>query len=150
MANAPIASKGVLFSYGTDATAATKLYSIYSIPEIGGAPEMIEVTTLNDDAQVGMPGLPANDAMEFGGYRGKYAVAGTAAASLVDEYAALRALDPHTLYYQKILWPDGSSDTWQGYLHAHPSEVEVNGKLAYKLVSIPATKITTTAESGGT
>jgi hypothetical protein len=148
MANKPISSKGVQFSYGTDATCSTKLYSIFSTPEVGGAPEMIDVTTLSDEAQVGMPGLPANDAMEFSGFRGKYGAAGTAEASLVDEYAALRALDPHTMYYQMITWPDGSKDSWQGTLHARPSEAEVNGKLTYKLTSIPATKITTTAASG--
>lgn len=144
MANIPVASKGILLSYGDDSTAGTKLYSITSTPALGGAPEMIETTTLQDARKVGMPGIAGNDALEFKGNRGKYGAPGAAAGALVDEYAALRALDPTVAKYWKLLWPDGSYDTWQGYPSVAADEAEVNNKLGYTLSIIPITDFTFT------
>ena len=43
----------------------TKLIDITSFPDLGGAPEMLETTTLSDKAQTFINGVESRDAMEF-------------------------------------------------------------------------------------
>jgi hypothetical protein len=43
----------------------TKLIDIASFPDLGGAPEMLETTTLSDGAQTYIAGIETRDAMEF-------------------------------------------------------------------------------------
>lgn len=43
----------------------TKLIDITSFPDLGGAPEMLETTTLSDGAQTYIAGIESRDAMEF-------------------------------------------------------------------------------------
>lgn len=144
MANKPIASRGVKLKYGASA-ATTVLYSIISTPDLGGAPEMIDVTTLQDSRSVGIPGVAGNDALEFGGLMGKYGAPDALDAALVDEYAALRVLSETTAQYWEIEWPDGSKDAWQGYPSVRANGAEVNGALGYTLSIIPITDFTFTA-----
>lgn len=43
----------------------TKLIDIKDFPDLGGAPEMIETTTLSDGMQTFIPGIQSLDALEF-------------------------------------------------------------------------------------
>ena len=43
----------------------TKLIDITSFPDLGGTPEMLEITTLSDGAQCFIAGVESRDAMEF-------------------------------------------------------------------------------------
>ena len=150
MANKPVAAYGIKIKYGTAAASLTQLYSITSVPEGGGARENIDVTTLADDARVGMPGIKANDALEFNGLKGKFGAKDALPTALVDEYAALKALDSQTAYYWEIEWPDGSKDDWQGYPDVRSASQEINGAPAYILSIIPATGLSTTPAPSGT
>jgi hypothetical protein len=143
--NKPISSIGATLKYGATASPTTRLYSLLSIPEMGGARESIDVTTLADDARVFAPGVRANDALEFTGFKGFYGADGT-----VDEYAALRALSPTAAQYWEITWPDGSKDSWQGYPDCRSSGQEVNGAPTYILNIIPATSLNFTPAPSGT
>lgn len=42
-----------------------KLVDIKDFPDLGGAPEMLETTTLSDKMQTYIPGIQSNDALEF-------------------------------------------------------------------------------------
>ncbi len=42
-----------------------KLIDIKEFPDLGGAPEMIETTTLSDSMQTNIPGIQSLDALEF-------------------------------------------------------------------------------------
>ena len=42
-----------------------KLIDIKDFPDLGGAPEMLETTTLSDGMQTNIPGIQSMDAMEF-------------------------------------------------------------------------------------
>ena len=42
-----------------------KLIDIKSFPDLGGAPELLETTTLSDGGQTYIPGIESRDAMEF-------------------------------------------------------------------------------------
>ena len=43
----------------------TKLIDIKDFPDLGGAPEMLETTTLSDSMQTYIPGIQSLDALEF-------------------------------------------------------------------------------------
>ena len=43
----------------------TKLVDIKDFPDLGGAPEMLETTTLSDKMQTYIPGIQSIDALEF-------------------------------------------------------------------------------------
>lgn len=43
-----------------------KLLDIKSFPDLGGAPELLETTTLSDGAKTYIPGIQSQSAMEFG------------------------------------------------------------------------------------
>ena len=43
----------------------TKLIDIKDYPDLGGAPEMLETTTLSDKMQTNIPGIQSLDALEF-------------------------------------------------------------------------------------
>ena len=56
--------KTFLMKKGTGETY-EKLVDIKDFPDIGGAPEMIETTTLSDSMQTYIEGIMSSDAMEF-------------------------------------------------------------------------------------
>ena len=43
----------------------SKLIDIKEFPDLGGAPEMLETTTLSDNMQTYIPGIQSLDALEF-------------------------------------------------------------------------------------
>lgn len=43
----------------------SKLINIKEFPDLGGAPEMLETTTLSDNMQTYIPGIQSLDALEF-------------------------------------------------------------------------------------
>lgn len=48
-----------------ESAAWTKLIDIKDFPDLGGAPEMLETTTLSDGMQTYIPGIQSLDALEF-------------------------------------------------------------------------------------
>lgn len=58
--------KAFLMKKGTGQSAAySKLVDIKDFPDLGGAPEMLETTTLSDAASTYIPGIQSQDALEF-------------------------------------------------------------------------------------
>lgn len=66
---------------GTSGDTYTKLIDIKDFPDLGGAPEMLETTTLSDGMQTYIPGIQSLDALEF------------TANYTNDEYDTLKALE---------------------------------------------------------
>lgn len=63
-----ISTYKVYLMKGTVAAASTtweKLIDIKDFPDLGGAPEMLETTTLSDAMQTYIPGIQSQDALEF-------------------------------------------------------------------------------------
>lgn len=50
---------------GSSTTTYEKLVDIKDFPDLGGAPEMLETTTLSDKMQTYIPGIQSLDALEF-------------------------------------------------------------------------------------
>lgn len=57
--------KVFLMKKGTSPDAYSKLVDIKDFPDLGGAPEMLETTTLSDGAQTFIPGIQSLEALEF-------------------------------------------------------------------------------------
>ena len=54
-----------IFLMKKDTSTYTKLIDIKEFPDLGGAPEMLETTTLSDNMQTYIPGVQSLDALEF-------------------------------------------------------------------------------------
>ena len=54
-----------IFLMMKDTSTYTKLVDIKDFPDLGGAPEMLETTTLSDKMQTYIPGIQSLDALEF-------------------------------------------------------------------------------------
>ena len=60
-----ISTYGITLKCGTSPSALTKLVDIKDFPDLGGAPELLETTTLSDAAQTFINGIQTMSAMEF-------------------------------------------------------------------------------------
>ena len=54
-----------VFLMAKDNSTYSKLIDIKEFPDIGGAPEMLETTTLSDNMQTHIPGIQTLDGLEF-------------------------------------------------------------------------------------
>ena len=60
-----ISTYGIQLMYKGTGTTYTKLVDIKDFPDLGGAPEMLETTTLSDGMQTYINGIQGADALEF-------------------------------------------------------------------------------------
>ena len=109
----------------------TKLCDIKDFPDLGGAPEMLETTTLSDAAKTYIAGIQDQQALEF--------TANYAAAA----YAAVNALTTTTAFTLEF-GTDGASGTftWSGTASAYIVGAGVNEVVDMKIVIVPSTPIT--------
>lgn len=118
----------------------TKLIDIKDFPDLGGAPEMLETTTLSDKMQTYIPGIQSLDALEF-----------TANYTKTD-YDKLKALEGKEGDY--AVWfggtdtgtvtPDGKDGKFKfkGQLSVYPVGSGVNEVVEMKITIAPSTPIT--------
>jgi hypothetical protein len=128
-----ISTYGVtLMTKGTGSTY-TKLVDIKDFPDLGGAPEMLETTTLSDKMQTYIPGIQGSDALEF-----------TANYTKADyeKIVALTTEQSFAIYF-------GESGTEGKFYFKGYASVRVNGGGVNEVVGMtisiaPSTAITTT------
>lgn len=60
-----ISTYKIFLMVSEDGSKYDKLIDIKSFPDLGGAPEMLETTTLSDAMQTYIPGIQSLDALEF-------------------------------------------------------------------------------------
>lgn len=60
-----ISTYGISLMYKAEGSTYMKLVDIKDFPDLGGAPEMLETTTLSDNMQTYIPGIQSLDALEF-------------------------------------------------------------------------------------
>ena len=125
---------------GSEATY-TKLIDIKDFPDLGGAPEMLETTTLSDKMQTYIPGIQSNEALVF-----------TANYTKAD-YDTLKALEGQDL--ELAVWmggtesggtvtPTGTNGKYKftGQLSVNVSGGGVNEVVDMKITIAPSTAIT--------
>ena len=122
-----------------------KLVDIKDFPDLGGAPEMLETTTLSDKMQTYIPGLQSLDALEF-----------TANYTKTD-FDKLKALEGQTKKFAVwmgatesggTLTPSGSDGKFEfeGQLSVFPVGGGVNEVVDMTITIAPSTPITSAAD----
>lgn len=118
----------------------TKLVDIKSFPDLGGAPEQLETTTLSDPMQTYIAGIQSLDALEFEANYTK------------TDYTKLKALEGKTEKYAVwfggsesggALTPDGSDGKFEfeGQLSVYAAGGGVNEVVGMNISISPSTPI---------
>lgn len=119
----------------------SKLIDIKEFPDLGGAPEMLETTTLSDNMQTYIPGIQSLDALEFSA---NYTKA---------DFTALKALEGVANEYAVWFGGTESGDTitptgtdgkfkFEGQLSVFPVGGGVNEVVDMTITIAPSTPIT--------
>ena len=122
---------GTTLEVSEDGTTWSKLCKIKSYPALGGAPDQLETTDLEDESQTFVPGVQSMDAMEF---TANYTLAA---------YTTVKAKAGKALKYRLKMGKDGVDGvaTWDGQHAVYINEGEVNGIREMTLSVSPSTKI---------
>lgn len=109
----------------------TKLIDIKSFPDLGGAPEMLETTTLSDNMNTYIAGIQSLDALEFEANYNKA------------DYDKLKALEGKSQKYQVWLGKDGDQGKFEftGELSVYVNGGGVNEVVNMTISIAPSTPI---------
>ncbi len=126
-----VSTIGTVLEISEDGTTWTKLCRIKGYPALGGAPEQLETTDLEDDVQTFIPGVQSMDAMEFAAYY------------TLESYKAVEAKAMTALHYRLKMGKNGKDGvaTWDGQHSVYINEGEVNGAREMTISVSPSTKI---------
>lgn len=136
-----ISTYKIFLMVSEDGTKYDKLIDIKSFPDLGGAPEMLETTTLSDAMQTYIPGIQSLDALEFEANYTK------------DDFAKLKAMEGTEKQYAvwfggtgegETLTPTGSDGKFKfkGQLSVYPVGSGVNEVVNMNINIAPSTPIT--------
>lgn len=120
-----------------------KLIDIKDFPDLGGAPEMLETTTLSDKMQTYIPGIQSLDALEFtANYTKKDFTKLKALEGVENDYAVWFGGTESS----GVLTPTGSDGKFEfkGQLSAFPVGGGVNEVVDMTVTIAPSTPITIT------
>ena len=111
-----------------------KLVDIKDFPDIGGAPELLETTTLSDGMQTYIEGIKSADALEF-----------TANYTKTD-YDKIVALEGKENNFAIYFGADGADGKWyfKGYASVRVNGGGVNEVVGMTISIAPSAEITTT------
>lgn len=119
--------------HSTDGTAYTQLLPVKTTPQLGGEPEQLETTTLDDNMQTFINGIQSAEAMSF------------TANYDSDQYDSLKLLENLTEHYAVWFGNDGLGSagkfTFDGQLSVYINEAEVNGVIEMTISITPGTPI---------
>lgn len=136
-----ISTYKVFLMKSTDGSQYEKLIDIKDFPDLGGAPEMLETTTLSDSMQTYIPGIQSLDALEFNTNYTK------------EDFEKLKALEGQDLHYAvwfggtvsgSTVTPTGADGKFEfkGSLSAFPVGGGVNEVIGMTVTIAPSTPIT--------
>ena len=130
----------VFLMHSATGTNYEKLLDIKDFPDLGGAPEMLETTTLSDRMQTFIAGIQSLDALSF------------AANYNAEDYARCLALEGQRQHYSVWFGGTGSGATvvptgsdgmfdFEGELSAYPTGGGVNEVVDLNITIAPSTEI---------
>ena len=127
-----ISTYGITLMYKGTGSTYEKLIDIKDFPDLGGAPEMLETTTLSDSMQTYIPGIQSLDALEF-----------TANYTLTD-YQKILALKGKEQEFAVWFGTDGTDGKFEfkGQISAFPVGGGVNEVVSMTISIAPSTAIT--------
>ena len=125
-----ISTYGVTLKWGTSAGSLTKVVDIKNFPDLGGAPELIETTTLSDPMQTFINGIQTAGEMAF-----------TCNYTKAD-YTAVKADEGKELYYALEFGQNGDEGifVWQGEHSVYLTGAEVNAVVEMVISIAPSTR----------
>ena len=125
-----------VLKFGTGASSLTQLCKIKSYPDLGGAPDTIETTDLEDTTQTFVAGVQSVDQMEF------------TANFTPDAFTALKTNEGVDGYFELDFGQSGSEGkfTWQGTYASFVTGGDVNAVRECTIVVTPSTAITYAAQ----
>ena len=126
-----VSTIGTILEVSEDNSTWDKLCKIKTYPALGGAPEQIETTDMEDESQTFIPGVQSMDSMDF------------TANYTLPAYTAVKAKAGKALYYRLSMGANGADGvaTWQGQHSVYVNEGEVNGVREMTVSVSPSTKI---------
>lgn len=125
---------GTVLKCGATVQALAKICKIKSYPDLGGAPENIETTDLEDSFQTFVPGVQSMDQMEF-----------TCNYNPTDYDAVVTAIpESGEQYYQLEFGTDGANGKfqWQGTHSVRVTGGDVNAVREMVITCVPSTAVT--------
>ena len=127
-----ISTYGISLMYKAEGSTYTKLIDIKDFPDLGGAPEMLETTTLSDNMQTYIPGIQSLDALEF-----------TANYTLTD-FKKIKAMEGKDTAFAVWFGADGADGKFEfnGQISAFPVGGGVNEVVGMTISIAPSTPIT--------
>ena len=121
----------LMYKEGTGSTY-SKLVDIKDFPDLGGAPEMLETTTLSDNMQTYIPGIQTLDALEF-----------TANYTKAD-FTKIKALEGTDIDFAVYFGAEGADGKFlfKGQVSVFPVGGGVNEVVGMTITIAPSTPIT--------
>lgn len=128
---------GTILKSGTTTSNLTKLCKIKSYPQLGGTPEKIESTDLEDKMQTFVEGVQSVDDMQFTVNYEK------------DTYDSVKARTKTDKYFQLEFGENGADGifSWTGTVSQFVNGGEVNGLREATLTCVPSSEIKDVAAS---
>lgn len=116
---------------GATASALKQLCRIKSYPQLGGEPEQIETTDLEDTMQTFVPGVQSVEAMQFTANYDK------------EQYSKVKESAGKEQVYELNFGPSGQHGqfSWKGQHNVFVNEGEVNGAREMTITITPSTEI---------
>ena len=128
-----ISTYGIQLMYkAAEGSTYSKLIDIKDFPDLGGAPEMLETTTLSDNMQTYIPGIQSLDALEF-----------TANYTLAD-FKKIKAMEGEDTAFAVWFGDEGANGKFEfnGQISAFPTGGGVNEVVGMTISIAPSTPIT--------
>ena len=127
-----ISTYGITLMYKAEGNTYTKLIDIKDFPDLGGAPEMLETTTLSDNMQTYIPGIQSLDALEF-----------TANYTKAD-FTKIKAMEGKDTEFAVWFGAEGADGKFEfkGQISAFPVGGGVNEVVGMTISIAPSTPIT--------
>ena len=127
-----ISTYGIALMYKAEGNTYSKLIDIKDFPDLGGAPEMLETTTLSDNMQTYIPGIQSLDALEF-----------TANYTLT-EFKKIKAMEGKETEFAVWFGAEGADGKFEfkGQISAFPVGGGVNEVVSMTISIAPSTPIT--------
>lgn len=127
-----ISTYGIYLMHKTTGDTYTKLIDIKDFPDLGGAPEMLETTTLSNKMQTFIEGIQSSDALEF------------TANYTKEDYATCNNLKGKEEFYAVYFGEEGINGKFEfkGYLSARVNGGGVNEVVGMTISIAPSSEIT--------
>ena len=138
-------SKGTILSVATVPQSGDptykKLYGLYTVPEMGGTPEMLDVTNLEDSHKRSILGIQDTGTLDFEFYATEDETDTT--EQIRDTWNILRGYQSagDTMIW-KLEYPDGEGFTWWGKCSLRRQSVGVNSAIKFTLTVGLETELT--------